>query len=108
MPTCALDGGSSLHIVLALLLVKLSLLFSSCILILLVLGNEIVHVAFSLGEFHLVHTLAGVPMQEGLTAEHGCEELGHTFEHLLNRSAVAGEGNCHLQALRRNITDACL
>ena len=42
-------------------------------LVLLVLRDEIVHVALCLGELHLVHALARVPMQEGLAAEHGCK-----------------------------------
>ena len=35
-------------------------------LVLLVLGHEVVHVGLSLGELHLVHALAGVPVEEGL------------------------------------------
>ena len=35
-------------------------------LVLLVLGHEVVHVGLGLGELHLVHALAGVPVEEGL------------------------------------------
>merc|ERR1719220_2739053 len=69
----ALD--SSLHVVLALLLVKLTLFLSCGILVLLVLGNKIVHVALCFCELHLVHPLSGVPMQESLAAKHGCKRI---------------------------------
>ena len=52
-------------------------------LILLILGDEVVHVALGLGELHLVHALAGVPMQEGFTSEHGCELFGNSLEEFL-------------------------
>merc|ERR1719420_2747904 len=48
---------SGLHVVLTLLLVELALLLRSGVLVLLVLGDEIVHVALRLGELHLVHAL---------------------------------------------------
>merc|ERR1719433_727909 len=99
---------SSLHIVLALLLVKLTLFFGGSILILLVLRHQIIHVALCFCEFHLVHSFPSVPMQESLAAEHGGEELRHALEHFLNSSAVACERDCHFQALRRNVADARL
>merc|ERR1719261_1533925 len=102
-PSC-----SRTHVVLTLLLVELALLLGSGILVLLVLGDKIVHVALSLGELHLVHALASVPVQESLTAEHGSEVLGHALEHLLNGSAVTSESNSHLQTLWRNVADAGL
>ena len=40
-------------------------------LVLLVLRHQIVHVRLGLRELHLVHALAGVPMEEGLAPEHG-------------------------------------
>merc|ERR1712232_497801 len=58
------------HVILALLLIELAFLLCSCILVLLVLGYQVVHVAFGLGEFHLVHSFTCVPMQESLTTEH--------------------------------------
>merc|ERR1711998_552282 len=33
-------------------------------------GHEVVHVGLGLGELHLVHALTGVPVEEGLAAEH--------------------------------------
>ena len=68
------------------------------ILVLLVLGNEILHVGLGLGELHLVHTLLGVPMQERLALEHGGELVTDTLEELLDGSAVANEGRRHLEA----------
>merc|ERR1712137_1115314 len=93
------------HVVLALLLVKLTFLLGSGILVLLVLRDKIVHVALSLRELHFVHALASVPVQEGLAAEHGREVLGHALEHFLDSSAVTSERDRHLQALWRDITD---
>merc|ERR1711931_37946 len=84
-------GPLCLLLLFPLLLIKLSLLFSSCVLILLILGDEIVHVGFSLGEFHLVHSLASVPMQESLASEHGRELLGGSLEELLDGGRVADE-----------------
>merc|ERR1712195_453228 len=104
----ARDSPASLHIVLALLLIELSLLFGSRVLVLLVFGDQVVHVALGLCELHLVHTLTGVPVQECLPAKHCCEVLGDTLEHLLDRSGVAQESDCHLQALWRNVADSAL
>merc|ERR1711988_1459790 len=57
-----------LILVLLLLLVKLALLLCGGVLVLLVLGDKVVHVGLSLGELHLIHTLASVPVKEGLAA----------------------------------------
>mmetsp|Transcript_11297 Transcript_11297/g.27580 ORF Transcript_11297/g.27580 Transcript_11297/m.27580 type:complete len:367 (+) Transcript_11297:16-1116(+) len=84
---------------LLLLLVELALLLSGGILVLLVLGHEIVHVGLRLSELHLIHALAGVPVEERLAAEHGGELLGHALEHLLDGGGVADEGGRHLEAL---------
>merc|ERR1711871_430343 len=94
---------SGLHIILALLLVELSLFFSSGILVLLVLTHQVIHVAFGFCELHLVHSFTSVPVEESLATEHGGEVLGHTLEHLLNGCRVTGERHSHLQALRRNV-----
>ena len=51
---------------LLLLLVELSLLLGGGVLVLLVLRDKIVHVGLGLSELHLVHSLTGVPVQEGL------------------------------------------
>ena len=42
-----------------------------------------IHVGLGLGELHLVHALAGVPVQEGLSAEHGGELLTDPLEEFL-------------------------
>merc|ERR1740138_1283245 len=89
----------SLHVVLALLLIKLTFLFGSGILVLLVLRHQVVHVGLSLGELHLVHAFSGVPMQESLTAEHRREVFSNTLEHLLNGRGIPRESNSHLQTL---------
>mmetsp|Transcript_58982 Transcript_58982/g.182729 ORF Transcript_58982/g.182729 Transcript_58982/m.182729 type:complete len:279 (+) Transcript_58982:134-970(+) len=101
-------ASSLLKVVLTLLLIKLPLLFCSRILILLVLRDQVVHVALGLCELHLVHSLAGVPVQESLASEHRREILSHTFEHLLDRSRVSGKGHRHLQALRWDVADGDL
>merc|ERR1719262_1974442 len=88
-----------------LFLIELTLLLGGGVLVLLVLRNEVVHVALRLRELHLVHALACVPMQEGLAAEHGGEILSHSLEHLLNGSGIARERDRHLKALWRDITD---
>mmetsp|Transcript_99868 Transcript_99868/g.291347 ORF Transcript_99868/g.291347 Transcript_99868/m.291347 type:complete len:298 (+) Transcript_99868:349-1242(+) len=100
--------ASRLHVVLALLFIKLALLLCSCILVLLVLRNQVVHVALSFRELHLIHALSSVPMQEGFTAEHRCEVLSHALEHLLDRCGVSSEGHGHLEALGRNVADRSL
>merc|ERR1719265_1588591 len=96
------------HVVLTLFLVELALLLGSGVLVLLVFRDEIVHVALSLGELHLVHSFSSVPVQESLTAEHGSEVLGHALEHLLNGSTVTGESDRHFETLWRNVADAGL
>jgi hypothetical protein len=89
-------------------LVHLLFIFNTSILILLILGNEIVHVGLSLGELHFVHALSSVPMEEGLSSEHGGELLTDTLEHFLDSGGVTKEGNRHLEALRRDIADSGL
>ena len=94
----------SLH----LFLVHLLLVLGGGVLVLLVLRNEIVHVGLSLSELHLVHTLTGVPMKEGLSAEHAGELLANSLEHLLDGGRVTEEGHGHLKSLGRDITDGRL
>ena len=48
-------------VLLATLLLELTLLLGGRILVLLVLGDEVVHVGLGLGELHLVHAFASVP-----------------------------------------------
>lgn len=56
------------------------------------------------GEFHFIHSFAGVPVEEGLTTEHGSELLRNALEHLLDGSVIANKGRRHLEALGRNVT----
>merc|ERR1719446_1717397 len=98
-------SSPSLHIVLTLLFIELTLLFGSRILVLLVLRDQVVHVALGLSEFHLVHALTCIPVEESFATEHCREVLGHALEHLLDRRGVAEESDRHLQALWWNVTD---
>merc|ERR1711881_427763 len=90
-----LRSGRSLH----LFVLHLLLVLSGGILVLLVLRDEIVHVGLSLSELHLVHALTGVPVEEGLAAEHSGELLANALEHLLDGSGVSEEGDGHLESL---------
>jgi hypothetical protein len=87
-----------------LLVLVHDVLLSRCILVLLVLGDQILQVGLGLGEFELVHTLAGVPMQEGLSPEHGRELIGDTLEEDLDGGRVSDESGGHLETSRRNVT----
>jgi hypothetical protein len=53
---------------------------------------------------HLVHALAGVPVQERLALEHGRELVVHTLEQLLDGGRVGDERYGHLAAARRDVT----
>jgi len=77
--------------------------FRSCVLVLLVFRDQVVHVGFSFGELHLVHTFAGVPVEEGLAPEHRSELLSHTLEHVLDGGGVSEEGDGHLESLGGDI-----
>ena len=81
-----------------LLLVLVLSLGDGGLLVLLVLGNEIVHVGLGLSELHLVHTLTSVPVQESLAPEHGSELVTDTLEELLDGGGVTNEGGGHLKA----------
>merc|ERR1719161_3436247 len=102
------SNSLTIHVILTFLFVKLTLLLGSCILILLVLRDQIVHVGFGLCELHLVHSFTCVPVEECLATEHGREELSHTLEHLLNGGGIPQECHCHLQALWWDIADSSL
>merc|ERR1712048_921494 len=93
------------HIIFTFFLIEFTFFFGGGILVLLVFGNQVVHVGFSLSEFHLVHTFTSVPVEEGLSSEHTSEILGNTLEHFLNSGGVTQETDSHLQTLRRDITD---
>merc|ERR1719197_490092 len=96
-----------LHVVLTFLL-ELTLFLRRRVLVLLVLAHKIVHVALRFSEFHLVHPLTRVPVQEGLAAVHARELLRNTLEHFLDRSRVPNEAHGHLQTLWRNVADTAL
>jgi hypothetical protein len=89
----------------SLLVVLLLALRDRGLLVLLVLGDKIVHVGLGLGELHLVHALTSVPVKESLTPEHGSELVTDTLEQLLDGGAVADESGGHLQATGRDVTE---
>jgi len=82
-----------------------SLILGASLLVLLVLGDEVVHVGLGLGELHLIHALAGVPVEESLATEHRRELLRDALEQLLDGGAVADEGRGHLEASRWDVAD---
>merc|ERR1712094_50911 len=98
----------AVHIIFTLFLIKFTFFLCGGVLVLLVFANQVIHIAFRLCEFHFVHSLASVPMQECLAAEHGREIFSDTLEHLLDSCRVAQEGHRHFQALWWDITDPCL
>merc|ERR1711985_218186 len=95
----------TLHVIFTLFLVELTFLFGGSILVLLVLRDEVIHIALSLRKLHLIHALTCVPVKEGFPPEHGRKEFSNTLEHLLDCRRIPEESDCHLQPLRRNITD---
>ena len=54
------------------------------ILVLLILGDEVVHVGLGLGELHLVHALGSVPVNPRLAPEHGRELLANSLENVVD------------------------
>merc|ERR1719502_2017211 len=98
---------STVHLELLIILV-LTVLLGGGVLVLLVLGHKVVHVGLSLGELHLVHTLTGVPVEEGLATEHAGELLGDALPELLDSGRVTDEDGRHLQALRWDVADGGL
>jgi len=103
------DRLECLHLIsLILLLLEFTLVLGSGVLVLLVLGDEVVHVGLCLGELHLVHALARVPVQESLATEHGRELLRDALEQLLYGRAVADEGRRHFQTTWRDVADGRL
>ena len=91
-----------------LFLVVLPLVLRRGVLVLLVLRHEVVHVTLGLCELHFVHALPGVPVQEGLPAEHGGELFADALEEFLDGRAVPDEGGTHLEPARGNVTDGGL
>ncbi|CAN0907635.1 hypothetical protein LINGRAHAP2_LOCUS24905 [Linum grandiflorum] len=78
------------------------------VLVLLVLRHQIVHIALSLRELHLIHPFPCIPMQESLPPEHHRELLRHPPEHLLYARRVPHEGRRHRQPRRRHVAHARL
>ncbi|KFU94271.1 hypothetical protein M959_03261, partial [Chaetura pelagica] len=70
--------------------------------------DQVVHVALSLSELHLIHPLPRVPVEKGLAAEHGGELLRDPLEELLDGRAVANEGDSHLEATGWDVTHSRL
>jgi len=84
------------------------LLFGGGVLVLLVFTYEIIQVGLGLGEFHLVHTLAGVPVKEGLATEHHGELLGNALPCLLDGGGITNKDGAHLHAHGGDVTDGRL
>merc|ERR1719411_835490 len=82
-----LEGLSGVHFS-----VILKVLINCCLLVLLVLGDQVVHVRLGLGELHLVHALPGVPVKESFSSEQGRELLGDSLENFLDGGGVSDEG----------------
>merc|ERR1712228_469214 len=95
----------SLLLVLCAVLILKVVVVGGGVLVLLVLADQVVHVALGLGELHLVHSLSSVPVQEGLAAEHRRELLGDALKHVLNGRGVPDEGRRHLESFGRDVAD---
>ena len=67
----------------------------ACLLVLLILADQVVHVTLGLSELHFVHSLARVPVEESLTPEHGSELLRNPLEDLLNGRRIPNESGSH-------------
>ena len=53
-------------------------------------------------------TFSGVPMQESLPSEHGCELFRNSFEDFLNGCRVSDESGAHRQVSGRNVANGSL
>ena len=102
-----------IFIILVIIIISLALLvvllvdvivLGQGLLVLLVLGHQVIEVGLGLSELHLVHALAGVPVEEGLPPEHGGELLRDPLEDLLDGGGVTDEGGGHGQTSGGNIT----
>merc|ERR1712117_35750 len=81
-----------------LFFVELAFLLGGGVLVLLVFRNQVVHVGFSFGELHLIHTLTSVPVQESLSSEHGGKLFADSLEEFLDGGGVTDEGGAHLES----------
>merc|ERR1719370_2459376 len=96
-------------VILLLIIFTISLIIvNSSLLVLLILANEIVHVTLSLGELHLVHTLASIPMKESFPPEHGSKLLRDSLKELLDGSGIVDESGGHLKTPWWNIANSSL
>merc|ERR1719490_53067 len=73
----------------------LVVLLSLCLLVLLVLCDQVVHVGLCLRELHLVHALACVPVEESFPPEHYSKRIRHSAYQALDGCGVADEGAGH-------------
>merc|ERR1712038_1268169 len=78
------------------------------ILLVLVLGDQVAHVLVGLLEFHLVHALALVPVEERLALVHGAELGGQALKDALERGGVGHEGAARLEVLGRDLDNGGL
>lgn len=78
------------------------------VLVLLVLGNEVVHIGLSLGKLHLIHSFSCVPVQECFAAEHDSELVTQALENVLDCSTVTDKSGRHREAFGRDVTDGRL
>jgi len=76
---------------------------SSDFLELLILVDEISHVALGLCELHLIHTFVGVGVKESLPLVHDRELFTDALEQLHDASVVADEGDAHVLAARGDV-----
>merc|ERR1719291_222107 len=76
-------------------MLQLLVILGGGLLVLLVLGDQVVHVGLGLCELHLVHAFASVPVEESLSSEHGSKLLGDPLEELLDGGGVTDEGGGH-------------
>merc|ERR1719509_172022 len=74
------SAGDGLGLLLLRLVALVLVVVDGGLLVLLVLGDQVVHVGLCLRELHLVHALAGVPVEERLAPEHRGELLGDALE----------------------------
>merc|ERR1719150_1592883 len=70
--------------------------FIDGILFILIFRNKISNVLIGFLEFHLVHTLSLVPMQESLSPVHSSELSGQSLEDSLQGRGVRNKGGRHL------------
>jgi len=87
--------------------VVFSFLFGSCILILLIFRNKIIHISFCFCELHFVHSFSGIPMKESLSSKHSSKLFSYSFEHLLDGSRISDKCDGHFKTFWRNITYSC-